>query len=480
MTHATFDAAWMPACIEAEQQVLGALLLNNGLLAAVSPHLSTEDFGEEIHARIFDVSARLIGESQPATPATLAPHLGSHVLAEGVTIPGYLARLCANVAAPYHVVGQARFIRAVAGRRSIVHVAEGAIRQACEMVAGEDPASIAAAAIGELQQVAASSGVDTAQHVGDLADGLLQVVHGVRSGEVVHMPISTGYADLDRAMNGYDPGTLVVAAGRPGMGKTALMNSSAVRCASAAGVGVLEFPLEVGAQQLTSRHLADLAFFGDGRSAEFRNIGPRAGELTEAQVEHVRSARDRLRALPIVIDGRARVTVAQVGAKVAQTKRAMAAQGVKLGVVFIDHLDFVQASDRYRGNRTQEIGEICLGLKALARAEGLCVVLLCQLNRDVDKRPEGDRRPTLADLRNSGDIEQVADVVMFLYRAEYYLARSPDYLAGEPDALARLDAARGKLELVLGKVRAGPTPTVHLYCAPAASSISASVRGGAA
>ncbi len=479
MTRETFDVAQVPVCLEAEQQLLGALLRNNEILAAVSPYVGLEDFGEPVHARIFDVALRLIGDGQPATPATIGPHLGDYPVSSGVTTSMYMAHLCASVMAPSLAPGQARFIRSVAARRALVMAGRGLVERAAAMIAGEDPASIAADAIGELQQVAASSGADTAQHAGDLADGLLKVVEGIRSGEVVHRTISTGYPDLDRAMNGYDPGTLVVAAGRPGMGKTAFMNSSAVRCARAAGVGVLEFPLEVGAQQLTSRHLADLAFFGDGRSAEFRNIGTRAGELTEDQVDHVRSARDRLRALPIVIDGRARVTVAQIGAKVVQSKRAMAAQGVPLGVVFVDHLDFVQASDRYRGNRTQEIGEICLGLKALARAEGVCVVLLCQLNRDVDKRPEHERRPTLADLRNSGDIEQVADVVIFLYRPEYYLARSPDYLAGEPEALARLDAARGKLELVLGKVRAGPTPTVHLYCAPSASSISSAVRGAA-
>ena len=233
----------------------------------------------------------------------------------------------------------------------------------------------------------------------------------------------------------------------------------------------------VGSEQLISRHLADLAFFGDGKSAEFRNIGRRASELTSAQLDHVRSARDRLRDLPIVIDGRARITAEQISTKVAQTKRCMMAKGRRLGAVFIDHLDFVQASDRYAGNRTQEIGEICLALKALARAEDLCVVLLCQLNRDVERRGVNDRRPSLADLRNSGDIEQVADVVMFLYRPEYYLSRAPEYLNGEPDAVAALDAARGKLELILGKVRAGPTPRVNLYCSPSASSISSAARG---
>ena len=413
MTRLSLNPFAVPQCIVAEGQLLGALLLRNEGVAEVLPYVGREDFGEPIHAAIFDVAARLVGEGQPATPATITPHLPSGMLGQTITVPAYLARLC-SMAAMKHPIGLARFVKSVASRRALVQAAQALALRANEMIAGEDPATIAAEAMATLQLVATSSGVDTTRSAGDLADDLLEVVEGVRAGTLVHNVVTTGYPDLDRAMNGYEAGLLVVAAGRPGMGKTTFMNSSAARCAERGGVGVLEFPLEVGAEQLVSRHLSDLAFFGDGRSAEFRNIGPRAGELTDDQLNHIRSARDRLKALPIVIDGRSRVTVAQVVAKVAQTRRAMAAAGQKLGVIFVDHLDFIRASDRYAGNRTQEIGEICLGLKALAREEELCVVLLCQLNREVDKRAEYDRRPTLADLRNSGDIEQVADVVMFL------------------------------------------------------------------
>ena len=199
--------------------------------------------------------------------------------------------------------------------------------------------------------------------------------------------------------------------------------------------------------------------------------------MDESQVRAVREAHARLRELPIVIDGRSRVTVPQIAAKVAQVKRSMRSQGIELGAVVIDHLDFVAASDRYKGQRTQEIGEIVLGLKDIARSQGVCVVLMSQLSREVEKRAPKDRRPTLADLRNSGDIEQVADVVMFVYREEYYATRSAEYLAGDPDAFASALDARGKLELILAKVRAGPTPTIHLFCDPASSSISSFERG---
>ena len=173
------------------------------------------------------------------------------------------------------------------------------------------------------------------------------------------------------------------------------------------------------------------------------------------------------------------MSVPQVAAKVAQVRRAMRSRGVSLGLVVLDHLDFLAASDRYRGNRVQEVGEIVLGLKDIARSQEVCVLLLSQLSREVEKRGAKERRPTLADLRNSGDLEQVADVVALLYREEYYLARSPEYLAGEAAAIDAALEARGKLEVILAKNRSGPTPTIRLWCDPASSTISSYERGAA-
>ena len=228
---------------------------------------------------------------------------------------------------------------------------------------------------------------------------------------------------------------------------------------------------------MVARHLADIAYRGTGRSPAFRDIGKRAKEMPDDQVDAVRDAHRRLRNLPIVIDGRSRITVAQIGAKVAQVRRDMRARDIGLGLVVLDHLDFISASDRYRGIRVQEIGEIVLGLKDIARSQGVCVLLMSQLSREVEKRSAMERRPTLADLRNSGDLEQVADVVAFLYREEYYATRSPEYIAGKPEAVDAALAVRGKLEVILAKVRSGPTPTIHLWCDPAASSISSFERG---
>jgi replicative DNA helicase len=808
----------VPISIEAEQAVLGTLLMHNETLGAISANASGEDFSEEIHRRMFAVISDLVGSGQPAKPSTIIAFLGDQELSEGVTISRYIAHVCAAAMPVSMAVQYATFIRNLSYRRRLITQAADLDDRARNAEVREEPATIAAEFILSLQGIASASGTDTTRPIADYADELVDLADSVRSGEMEYEPITTGYKDLDSATSGYEPGTMWITAGRPGMGKaqpltskiktahgwisfadvkvgdqiasvdsrpshvigvqprgrrevfkisfsdgrqtrccgdhlwevmyrewdcprvisttkminmlgkeryknrlsvrqitgdfghddilpidpwavgaiigngcvrncsasfttndpetvlrlqeavstfgvrllqvseygynlttpdgkrtqinpltralkkiglwgaysyekripesymlanranrlallqgmmdtdgwvekhgTALyatasigladdvaelarslgywakiaereafihsqgkepeqklnsfkvcvtgpgieeicslsrkrerlenrtwfrsvtvceivpdgieecacisvshpshlyitddyivthnsiyVNSSAVRVARK-GVGVLEFPLEIGPQQAVARHIADLAFRSGNRVA-FRDIGRRAKELTDTDMVAIRKAQGHLRELPIEIDRRSRVTVAQIAAKVAQTKRSMAARGIRLGVVFIDHLDFIHASDRYSGNRTQEIGEICIALKDIARSQDVCVNLLCQLNRDVEKRPAKDRRPSLADLRNSGDLEQVADVVMFLYREEYYLTRSPEYLASDEAAMNAAIDAKGKLEAILGKVRAGPTPTVHLFCEPASSSISSFER----
>lgn len=466
----------MPEAIEAEQAVLGAVLCWNSTLAAVAPHVDVADCGEPIHQRIFDVASQLIAAGKPASPITLKTFLGDAELAEGVTMGAFLARLAAGALPPSEAPGMAKHVRGVAARRRLIAAAAALDERVRDAAVRDDPAEIAGDAMLGLQDIAATAGTDTARPIAGFADHLMSEVEGVLAGSVMPRIITTGYVDLDRAMNGLDPGTLVLAAGRPGMGKTMLANSIGHRCART-GVGVLEFPLEIGTGQMTARHLADIAYRGAGRSPAFRDIGKRAGEMTEGQVQAVREACARLRELPIVMDSRSRVTVPQISAKVAQVQRDMRSRGVELGLVVLDHLDFIAASDRYRGIRVQEVGEIVLGLKDVARSQGVCVLLMSQLSREVEKRSAKERRPTLADLRNSGDLEQVADVVAFLYREEYYLTRSPGYLAGDPAALDAALAAQGKLEVILAKVRAGPTPTIHLWCDPASSSISSFERG---
>lgn len=466
----------IPEAVGAEQGVLGAILMENAALAVVAQHVDVDDFGHEIHRRIYKVASALIAQGKPASPLTLRAYLGDDELAEGVTVPAYLARLAAEALPLRQTSGMAKHVREIAARRRLIAAAAVLDEKARDVAVEVSAAEIAGGAMIEMQTIAASSATDSSRPIIELADDLIDQVEKAFVGSDPTRTISTGYSALDEAMNGYEPGTLVVVAGRPGMGKTIFANSTAFRCARE-GVGVLEWPLEVGVAQMWARHVADIAYCGPRNSPAFRDVGRRAAQLDHFQMDAVRNANALLRDLPIVMDARSRATLPQIAAKVAQVKRDMRSRGVELGLVVLDHLDFIVASDRYRGMRVQEIGEIVLGLKDIARSQDVCVLLLCQLNRDVERRAPDERRPVLNDLRNSGDLEQVADVVALLYREEYYLERSPEYRRGEPEAIAKWVDARGKLEVILAKVRAGPTPTVHLWCDAASSSISNHERG---
>ncbi len=205
--------------------------------------------------------------------------------------------------------------------------------------------------------------------------------------------------------------------------------------------------------------LADLAY-AHRQPITFQRI--MRGELAADEIWALEEARDRLTGMPLAIDVASRLTPADIRIRVRSERDRMAAKGVELKVVFIDYLKQIQASDRYKGNRVYEVGEISYSLKQLAKDEDVCVVLLAQLNRALEGRE--DKRPTLSDLRESGDLEADADVVGFIHREAYYIEKSAEYRASDPEAVANLLKHRNTAELILGKNRAGPTCTVHLWC----------------
>ena len=251
----------IPAAIEAEQAVLGAILMGNAALAAVAPHVGVEDFGEPVHQRIFDVASQLIGGGKTASPITLKPFLGDAELGEGVTMSAYLARLVAGAMPFSEAPGAAKLVRSIAARRRLIEAAAALDHRSRDVSVRDDPAEIAAESMLELQAIAASSSTDTARPIASFADDVMEEVEGVLSGAVTPRIITSGYPDLDHAISGLEPGTSVIIAGRPGMGKTAAASSIGNRCARS-GVGVLEFPLEIGPSQMVARHIADLAYRG--------------------------------------------------------------------------------------------------------------------------------------------------------------------------------------------------------------------------
>ena len=275
--------------------------------------------------------------------------------------------------------------------------------------------------------------------------------------------VSTGLTDLDKNLGGLHPSDLLILAGRPAMGKSSLAVNIAVNAARAyvperqadgsikakSGAVCGFFSLEMSADQLAARILADVA---DINSDKIRK-----GEIDQADFERIYDASAQLNDLPLYIDDTGGLSIAQLAARARRLKRQHG-----LGLLVIDYLQLLSGSKKSSDNRVQEITEITVGLKALAKELNVPVIALSQLSRQVENRE--DKRPQLADLRESGSIEQDADVVMFIYRDEYYRARQ-EPREGTPEHLewqAQMDEVTGTAELIIGKQRHGPIGTVHL------------------
>jgi len=450
--------------IATEQALLGAVLTMPDSLQAIAGILSPEHFCEPLHQRLFTALVDRLAKGAPADARLLAGDFGAEwhqQIAEGVTLGAYIARLMTVAAPPVILRSYASDLRDAWALRTVCAAAAEA--HADTGMPGDRLSTILAATDEVRASMAERSG--SRQSAGATADELLAKVNARRMGEPAPIGATTGWPALDKVMGGYLPGQLIVLAGRPGMGKTTAASSSAWQC-SAAGNGVLYFSLEMGADPMGARLLADISYRRE-QGIAYSWIGQ--GELNDVQMERILRAGERLKTLPLEMDFSGRLSVADISARILSAKRVLARRGVNLRVVFIDYLKMVTAGDRYRGNRVYEIGEITAGLRAVAKEHGVCVVLLAQLNRGVEARE--DKRPLLSDLRESGDIEADADAVLFTYREAYYLTATGDYADGKPEALARFDQVRDRMEIIAAKNRNGATVTVELTVDIASSAV---------
>jgi replicative DNA helicase len=280
--------------------------------------------------------------------------------------------------------------------------------------------------------------------------------------------ISWGLQSLDKMTGGLKRGELVVLAGRPGMGKTALALCIA-RLTARAGEPTYFQSLEMGDVSLSDRNLADAAF-EEGRRIPYYDIAN--GNLTDDQARRVIEAARLQRDVPLKIDPAPGLTVSQIGARARRHKQALERQGKRLGPVIVDHMHIVRPSNRYSGARVNEVGEISAALKGLAKELDAPVVALAQLSRKVEDRD--DKRPNMADLRDSGSIEQDADAIIFVFREAYYLERATGETKEKEDARVNLLVVGGvqyQLEAIIAKQRNGPTGTVNLFCDIACNAI---------
>lgn len=439
---------------EAEQAVLGAMLLSPA--AAQDVQLDPADYAEPVHGRIHAAIKATVAAGRRADPLTLKAAFDADPSLSEVGGGAYLARLAGSAVSISGATEYAKIVAEFATRRR----ARAALLDAAEALAAPSAGQTAAEILAHAEAVV----YDLAER-GDTGRGpvsmaaaarrvLDQAERAYKTGRV--SGVRTGISDVDDQLGAMRPGHMIVLAGRPGMGKTAFAVRIALNVAGRQVDGrparVYMPSLEMPADDIAARQMAGAA----GVSTQEVYDGRMTREQWEAACAMERDPAAR----HVIIDDRASLSIAQIRAKAQRLK----ARG-GLDLVVVDYLQLVKATGYHRGNRVGEVTEISQGLKAMAKDLACPVLALSQLNRGVESRE--DKRPTLADLRDSGSIEQDADSVVFLYREEYYLARErPD--GDDPGKLAewtsRHNASRGVLEVIVAKARFGRTGSVRIHC----------------
>ncbi len=425
-----------PHSLEAEQSVLGGLLLENGAWDRIADQVSESDFYRQDHRQILRAIARLIADAKPADVVTVAEMLQSLGELEPSGGLSYLVSLANNTPSSANIRRYAEIVRERAVLRRLVETAT-AIADSAYAPAGRSAGQLLDEAEAKIFEIA-ESGSRNNQGFLEIQPLLRQAVeridelyHRDNPSEVTGIP--TGYADLDRMTSGLQPGDLIIVAGRPSMGKTAFSLNIAENVALDAGLPVAVFSMEMGAQQLVMRMIGSV-----GRLDQHKL---RIGQLKDDDWQRLTYALGKLNDAPFFIDETPALNALELRAR---ARRLMRQCGGKLGLVVVDYLQLMSSATQGE-NRATEISEISRSLKALAKELNCPVIALSQLNRSLEQRP--NKRPVMSDLRESGAIEQDADVILFIYRDEVYNPESQD---------------RGKAEIIIGKQRNGPIGMVPL------------------
>lgn len=444
---------WEPHDVQIEQSVIGTLLVYNTGMSLVRDFLRVEHFNEAPHRLIYEVIETLTANGKPATPLSIKPFIQDHQVTAGLTVSQYLARLAAEALALPMLKDHALIVRDLALRRGLMDVAYD-INEPTH----RDIRELAGKAIEAIDSILAES-APIERRSASMADVMKKSVDAIalayqNNGRI--MGLKTGIAELDRKLHGLKRGQLIVIGGRPGMGKSALATAISRNLAKQGHRGI-NFSLEMTEEEQGNRLIADELF--NSGPVTYRSL--ESGHFNETMFNRVMEAQDRLSVLPLQTEAEGGQTAGQIGARARLAKNKDG-----LDFIVVDHLQIIKqpAGNKFQNNRVRELGEITSGLKALAKNLNIPVILLSQLSRALESRE--DKRPTLNDLRESGDIEQDADVVIMVYRESYYLERRIP-AAGTPEHAVWQTAtlrASNKLELLVEKQRGGPTGTVEVFC----------------
>jgi len=426
-----------PHSVEAEQSILGGLLIDNKAIDRIAGQVSASDFYRNDHRIIFTHISKLIDNNDPADIVTVAESLEQNAELTKVGGVAYLGLVADNTPTASNISGYAKIVRERSIMRNLVEVGSDIVESAFSPQ-GKDAQQLLDESESKIFQIADAGASEklgfidikellpkAAQRIDDLYQ--LDDPNGVTG-------VPTGYADLDQKTAGLQPGDLIIIAGRPSMGKTSLALNIAEHVGMEAGLPVAIFSMEMGAAQLTMRLLGSVGKLDQHKM--------RIGQLEDEDWPKLTNALGVLNEAPIFIDEGSALNSYEVRARARRLHR----QQGKLGLIVIDYIQLMSAAnEQSTENRATEVSEISRSLKALAKELNVPVVALSQLNRSVESRP--DKRPMMSDLRESGAIEQDADVIMFIYRDEVY----------NPET-----AEKGVAEIILPKQRNGPTGTVKL------------------
>ena len=424
-----------PHSVEAEQSVLGGLLLENTAWERIADLITEQDFYRHDHRLVYRHITKLLDGSKPADVVTVSESLENSN--ELTTVGGlaYLGALAQNTPSAANIRRYAEIVRDRAILRGLVEVGT-AIADSAYNPSGRSAAELLDEAEGKVFKIA-EAGARGKQGFMELQPLLTQVVERIdmlfqRDNPSDITGIPTGFVDLDRMTSGLQPGELVIVAGRPSMGKTAFALNIAENVALDSGLPVAVFSMEMAGTQLVMRMM--------GSVGKLDQHKVRTGRLQDEDWQRLTYAVGKLNDAPMYIDESAALTALDLRARARRLHR----QCGKLGLIVIDYLQLMSGSS-HGENRATEISEISRSLKALAKELDVPVVALSQLNRSLEQRP--NKRPVMSDLRESGAIEQDADVILFIYRDEVYNPETPE---------------KGISEIIIGKQRNGPIGTVRL------------------
>lgn len=461
--HSLKSSDKMPQNIEAEQSLIGSVLFDNKVLEDLPTNFATRHFFDPLHATIFDACIFLIDNGRLADPLTLKSYLKQDDLQRDMDIEKYLSELREGVVSLSKAKFYAEEIRNCYVRRSLIRIGDELINKSVNPTIDVTPDQEISNTEEQLYNLAEKDQINSGplDFKSVLASATNQINEAYnRKGKL--SGIDTGFSGLNRQLGGLNKSDLLVLAGRPAMGKTALATNIGFNAAKSSKLekneSILIFSLEMSAEQLAQRILAEQSTIDSHKL--------RSGDLNETEFSKLVSTQNDILNLPFFIDDTPAISVGQIASRARRLKRTHG-----LSLIIIDYIQLIQGSKASEAQgRVQEVSNITRGLKSLAKELNVPILALSQLSRAVEQRE--DKRPILADLRESGSIEQDADVVMFVYREEYYLDKSEPTQRDNENQESfnerflkwqdRRNMAEGKAEIIISKQRHGPTGIVQV------------------